>query len=343
MAYRARSRVHVMDRRRFLCGVTLWTLTGQFAAEAQQPGKVPRVGYLTMLSRSDPTIRPLRNAFQEGLRELGYIEGQTIIIEWRFADGSRERLPGLAAELVRLKVDLIVAETTPAARAATQATATIPIVFNPIADPVGEGFVANLARPGGNATGLTQQSPELSGKRLELLVGAVSRATRVGVLAHSGVPSEKAVRGMFEHTETAARALGVQLRRLEVQDPRGLDRPFAAMSREKVGALIVLPSPMFLSERRLIVELAAKNRLPAMFSLSEFAEAGGLMSYGPKFPELWRRAAAYVDKILKGAKPADLPVEQPTKFEFVINLKTARALGLTIPQSILGRADQVIE
>ncbi len=219
MAHRARSRVHVMDRRRFLCGVTLWTLTGQLAAEAQQPGKVPRVGYLSMLSRSDPTIRPLRNAFQEGLREHGYIEGQTIIIEWRFADGSRERLPGLAAELVRLKVDLIVAETTPAARAATQATTTIPIVFNPIADPVGEGFVANLARPGGNATRLTQQSPELSGKRLEL--------------AHSGVPSERAVRVMLEQTETAARALGVQLRRLEVQDPRDLDRPFAAMSRER--------------------------------------------------------------------------------------------------------------
>src|SRR5262249_35501393 len=246
-------------------------------------------------------------------------------------------------ELVRLKVDLIFAETTPAARAATQATTTIPIVFNPIADPVGQGFVANLARPGGNATGLTQASPELSGKRLELLRGAVPRATRVGVLSHSGVPSERAVRVMLEETETAARALGVQLRRSEVQGPRDLDRAFAAMSREKVGALIVLPSPMFLSERRLIAELAAKNRLPAMFFLSEFAEAGGLMSYGPKFPELWRRAAVYVDKILKGAKPADLPVEQPRNFELVINLKTAKELGLTIPQSLLLRADQVIQ
>src|SRR5262245_28002062 len=257
------------------------------AVQAQQPGKMPRVGYLSMLSHSDSTVRPLRDAFREGLREHGYIEGQTIMIEWRFADGSRERLPDLAAELVRLKVDLIFAETTPAARAATQATTTIPIVFNPIADPVGEGFVANLARPGGNATGLTQASPELSGKRLELLTGAVPRATRVGVLSHSGVPSERAVRVMLEETETAARALGVQLRRSEVQGPRDLDRAFAAMSREKVGALIVLPSPMFLSERRLIAELAAKNRLPAMFFLSEFAEAGGLMSYGPKFPELW--------------------------------------------------------
>ena len=242
-----------------------------------------------------------------------------------------------------LKVDLIFAETTPAARAATQASTTIPIVFNPIADPVGEGIVANLARPGGNATGLMQASPELSGKRLELLIGAVPRATRVGVLSHSGVPSEHLVKVMLQETETAARALGVQLRRLEVQSPRDLDRPFAVMSRDKVGALIVLPSPIFLSERRLIVELATKNRLPTMFSLTEFAEAGGLMSYGPNMPELYRRSATYVDKILKGAKPGDLPVERPRKFELVINLKTAKALGLTIPQSLLLRADQVID
>jgi len=318
------------------------TLASLFA-EAQQPGKLPRLGYLSLLSDADSTFRPLRNAFREGLREHGYIEGQTITIDWRFADGSRDQLPHLAAELVSLKVDLIFAETTPAARAATQATTTIPIVFNPLADPVGEGIVANLARPGGNATGLMQASPELSGKRLELLIGAVPRATRVGVLSHSGVPSEHLVRVMLQETETAARALGVQLRRLEVQGPRDLDRPFAVMSREKVGALIVLPSPVFLSERRLIVELASKNRLPAMFSLTEFAEAGGLMSYGPNMPELHRRSAAYVDKILKGAKPGDLPVERPRKFELVINLKTAKALGLTIPQSLLLRADKVIE
>ena len=313
------------------------------AVEAQPAAKMPRVGYLSMLSNSDSSFGPLRNAFREGLREHGHIEGQTITIEWRFADGSRERLPDLAAELVRLKVDVIFTETTPAARAATQATTTIPIVFNPISDPVGEGFVANLARPGGNVTGLTQVSRELSGKRLELLTGAVPRVTRVGVLSHSGVPSERSVRVMLEETEAAARTLGVQLRHLEVQGPRDLDRTFAAISREKVGALMVLPSPMFFSERRLIVDLATKNRLPAMFFLREFAEAGGLMSYGPNFPELWRRAATYVDKILKGAKPADLPVEQPTKFELVINLKTAKALGLTIPQSVLVRADQIIE
>jgi putative tryptophan/tyrosine transport system substrate-binding protein len=313
------------------------------APEAQQPGKVPRVGYLSMLSQSDSTFRPLRTAFREGLREHGYIEDQTITIEWRFAEGTRERLPDLAAELVRLKVDLIFAETTPAVRAAKQATTTIPIVFNPLADPVGEGFVANLARPGGNVTGLTQVARELSGKRAELLTEAVPRVTRVGVLSHSGVPSERLVKIMLEETEAAARALRVQLRRLEVQGPRDLDRPFAAITREKIGALIVLPSPMFLSERRLLVDLAAKNRLPAMFFLTEFVEAGGLMSYGPNFPELWRRTAFYVDKILKGAKPGDLPVEQPTKFELVINLKTAKALGLTIPQSVLLQATQIIE
>jgi putative tryptophan/tyrosine transport system substrate-binding protein len=313
------------------------------APEAQQPGKVPRVGYLSMLSQSDSTFRPLRTAFREGLREHGYIEDQTITIEWRFAEGTRERLPDLAAELVRLKVDLIFAETTPAVRAAKQATTTIPIVFNPLADPVGEGFVANLARPGGNVTGLTQVARELSGKRAELLTEAVPRVTRVGVLSHSGVPSERLVKIMLEETEAAARALGVQLRRLEVQGPRDLDRPFAAITREKIGALIVLPSPMFLSERRLLVDLAAKNRLPAMFFLTEFVEAGGLMSYGPNFPELWRRTAFYVDKTLKGAKPGDLPVEQPTKFELVINLKTAKALGLTIPQSVLLQATQIIE
>jgi putative ABC transport system substrate-binding protein len=323
--------------------LTLNLLLTPLATEAQQAGKVPRIGYLSMLSYSDSTLAPLRAAFWEGLREHGYIEGQTITIERRFADGSRERLPDLAAELVRLKVDVIVTETTPATRAATQATTTIPIVFNPIADPVGEGFVASLARPGRNVTGPTQASPELSGKRLELLIGAVPGMRRVGVLSHSGVPSERSVRVMVEETEAAARALGVQLRHLEVQGPRDLDRPFAAISREKVGALIVLNSPMFLSERRLIVELATKNRLPAMFFLREFAEAGGLMSYGPNFPGLWRRAATYVDKILKGAKPGDLPVEQPTKFELVINMKTAKALGLTIPQSLLVRADEIIQ
>jgi putative ABC transport system substrate-binding protein len=206
---------------------------------------------------------------------------------------------------------------------------------------VGEGLVTALARPGGNVTGLTQMAAELSGKRLELFKQALPRLTRVGILSH--LFSERTVRIMLEETEAAARAAGVQLERLEVQGPTDLDRRFVAMSRERVSGLIVLPSPMFLSERKHIVDLAAKNQLPTMFFFREFAEAGGLMSYGPNFPELWRRAATYVDKILKGAKPADLPVEQPTKFELVINLKTAKALGLTIPQSVLLRADHVIQ
>ena len=332
-----------MDRRAFLAGTGAVLLAAPFAAEAQQPMKVPRVGYLSMVSHSDPTFEPLRDVFKQGLREHGYIEGQTITIEWRFADGSRARLPDLAAELVRLKVDLIVAETTPATRAAKEATTTIPIVFNPIADPVREGFVASLARPGGNITGLTQMSPELGGKRLELFKGAVPGLTRAGILSDPGVFGEATVKIMLEETAAAARASGVQLQHLEVQGPNDIDRTFAVMSRQKVGGLIVLPSPMFFSEQRRIVNLAAKNRLPAMFFLRGFVEAGGLMSYGPNFPDLWRRMAAFVDKILKGAKPADLPVEQPTKFELVINLKTAKALGLTIPPSLLGRADEVIQ
>jgi putative tryptophan/tyrosine transport system substrate-binding protein len=328
-------------RRVGLAVVLTLNFLAPLGGEAQQPANVPRVGYLSMLSRSDPTFAPLRDAFLQGLREHGYTEGRTVIFERRFAEGKPERLPELAAELVRLKVKLIFTESTPAARAAKRATTTIPIVFNPVADPVGEGLVTGLARPGGNVTGLTQMAAELSGKRLELFKQALPRLTRVGILSHRF--SERTVRIMLEETEAAARAAGVQLERLEVQGPTDLDRRFVTMSRERVSGLIVLPSPMFLSERKHIVDLAAKHQLPTMFFFREFAEAGGLMSYGPNFPELWRRAATYVDKILKGAKPGDLPVEQPTKFELVINLKTARALGLTIPQSLLVRADEIIQ
>jgi putative ABC transport system substrate-binding protein len=322
-----------------IASLSLALLAGPLVASAE----APRVGYLSMLSRSDPTLGPLRDAFQQGLREHGYVAGQTLIIEWRFADGRLERLPELAAELVRLKVHLIFTETTPAARAAKQATATIPIVFNPIADPVRAGLVASLARPSANVTGLTQMAPELDGKRLELFKEAVPAMTRVGVLSQPGVPSEATVRIMLEETATAARAARVEVQRLEAHRPKDLDGPFAALSRERVGGLIVLPSPMFLSERRRVVELTTKNRLPGMFFSREFVEAGGLMSYGPNFLELWRRAAVYVDKILKGAKPSELPVEQPTRFELVINLGTAKALGLTIPPSVLLRADQIIQ
>jgi putative tryptophan/tyrosine transport system substrate-binding protein len=330
-----------MDRRTFLAGTGAVLLAAPLAAEAQQARKVPRVGYLSVFSSSNPY--PPSEAFWQGLHDLGWVEGQNIAIEWRFAEGKAQRLPDLAAELVRLRVDLIFAETTPAARAAKHATTTIPIVFSPIADPIGSGLVANLARPGGNITGITFMAAELGGKRLELLKQAVPGMTRVGVLSHPGDPSEATVKSVLEQTEAAARALRVQLLRLEAQGPNDFDRAFAAMSRERVGGLILIPSAMFVDERRRIVNVVIKDRLPAMFYFREFAEAGGLMSYGPNFRELWRRAATYVDKILKGAKPADLPVEQPTKFELVINLKTAKALGLTIPPSLLQRADEVIQ
>ena len=330
-----------MKRRVFLAGTGAVLLTAPLAAEAQQAGKVPRVGYLSVFSPSNPY--PPSEAFWQGLHDLGWIEGQNIAIERRFADGKAQRLPDLAVELVRLRIDLIFAETTPAARAVKQATTTIPIVFSPIADPIGSGLVANLARPGGNITGITFMAPELGGKRLELLKQAVPGMTRVGVLSHPGDPSEATVKSVLEQTEAAARALGVQLLHLEAQGPNDFDRAFAAMSRERVGGLILIPSAMFVDERRRIVNLMVKGRLPGMFYFREFAEAGGLISYGPNFRELWRRAATYVDKILKGAKPGNLPIEQPTKFELVINLKAAKALGLTIPPSVLGRADEVIQ
>jgi putative ABC transport system substrate-binding protein len=332
-----------MDRRTFISSVTLALLAAPLAAEAQQPTKVSRVGYLSSLSRSDPTYATLRDALLQGLREHGYVEGRTITIEWRFAGGSESGLPNLAAELVRLRVDLLFAEATPSALAAKQATITIPIVFSPIADPIGSGLVATLARPGGNITGLTFMAPELGGKRLELLKETVPGMMRVGVLSHRGNPSEATLKSMLAEMEAAARASGVQLQHQQAQGPNDLDRAFAAMSRERVDGLILLPSAMFSSERRRIADRAAKNRLPTVFFFREFVEAGGLVSYGPSFVELWRRAAMYVDKILKGAKPGDLPIQQPTKFELVINLKTAKALGLTIPQALLQRADQVIE
>ena len=328
-------------RRAFMGTLAGGLLAAPLAAEAQQAGRVSRIGYLSLFSASNPY--PPSEAFWQGLHDLGWVEGQNIAIERRFAEGKARRLADLAAELVRLRVDLIFAETTPAARAVKQATTTIPIVFSPIADPIGSGLVANLARPGGNITGITFMAPELGGKRLELLKQAVPGMTRVGVLLRPGDPSEATVKSVLEQTEAAARALGVQLLRLEAQGPNDFDRAFAAMSRERVGGLILIPSAMFIDERRRIVNVVVKNRLPAMFYFREFAEVGGLMSYGPNFRELFRGAATYVDKILKGAKPGDLPVEQPTKFELVINLKTAKALGLEIPPTLLARADEVIE
>ncbi len=308
------------------------------AAEAQQQGKVPRVGYLS--SGSATTSRYLE-AFRQGLRELGWVEGQNIVIDWRYAEGRLDRLPDLAAELVRLKVDVIVTVPTPAAVAAKNATGTIPIVMINVSDPVGLGLIASLARPGGNATGLSYSvGVESFGKALELLKETVPKLHRVAVLSNPANPAHAPVIG---DVKVAARSLGVQLQLLEARGPNELDVAFAAMAKERVGALLVLPDSMLILHRARLADLAAKNRLPAMYGLREHVEAGGLMTYGPSTVANFRRAAFFMDKILKGAKPADLPVEQPTKFELVINRKTAKALGLTIPPSVLVRADEMIE
>jgi putative ABC transport system substrate-binding protein len=323
--------------------VALLLLASTFAVEAQPAAKVARIGFLVTGSLESPETRVSLDAFRQGLRERGYVEGQNIVIEYRAADGKIDRFPGLATELARLKVDLILAASTPAARAVQQVTTTIPIVATAMGDPVGDGLVASLARPGGNITGLTFLGPELVPKHLELLKQALPKVSRVAALWHPGVYGEGTTRDMVKAAEAAARTLGMQLQLVGVRGPDEFDRAFSAMIRERADALIVFPSPMLFAERRRIVDLAAKHRLPSMSNTREYVELGGLIAYGASSTDLWRRGATYVDKILKGAKPADLPVEQPTKFELLINLKTAKALGLTIPPSVLGQADQVIE
>jgi putative tryptophan/tyrosine transport system substrate-binding protein len=310
------------------------------AAEAQQAAKIARIGYLTTNLAATPH---LPEAFRQGLRDLGYVEGRNLVIEYRDAEGKFERLPALAAELVVLKIDVIVTSETPAALAAKQATRTIPIVFSFAVDPVTSGLVASLARPGRNVTGLATLVPELVGKRLEQLTQAVPGVSRVAVLWQPGSQVERTETDVLKRAEVAARTVGVRLQFVEARGPENFDRAFSDMTGARAGALTVLGSAMLFNERRRLVDLAAKNRLPAVYGLREYVDAGGLMAYGPSIPDLYRRAATYVDKILKGAKPADLPVEQPTKFELVINLKTAKALGLTIPPSLLGRADEVIQ
>jgi putative ABC transport system substrate-binding protein len=305
-------------------------------AWAQLPAKVYRIGYL-----ETGVVRPRPwEAFRERLRELGYVEGQTVVFETRWADGQIDRLPGLAAELARLEVDVVVTAGSPAARAAKNTTTSIPIVMATGGDPVGLGLVASLARPGGNVTGLTTLSRELSGKRLEMLREALPRVSRIGMLWHRTSDIDALTR---RETEEAARTLGIPLKAHGVDGPDGFDRALSAIVADRAGAVLVATSPMFFGHRRQLADLAVKHRLPIMFAFREYAEAGGLMAYGPSYAELFRRAAGYVDKILKGAKPADLPIEQPTKFELVINLKTVKALGLTIPQSVLLRADEVIQ
>jgi putative ABC transport system substrate-binding protein len=333
----------VTTRRAFIGALAGGLFAAPLAAEAQPAGKVARIGYLVYGPLESPETRVILEAFRQGLRERGYVEGQNIVIEYRAADGKIDRLPGLATELVRLKVDLVVVGSTPIARAARQATTTIPVVATTMGDPVGDGLVASLARPGGNITGLTFLGPELVPKRLGLLKEALPKVSRVAALWHPGSFSESTTKDMLKETEAAARTLGVQLRLVGVRGPDELDRAFSTMTKERAEALVVFPSPVLFFERRRIVDLTRKHRLASMYVAKEFVELGGLISYGASLPDLTRRAATYVDKILKGAKPGDLPVEQPTKFELVINLKTAKALGLTIPPSLLGRADEVIQ
>jgi ABC-type uncharacterized transport system substrate-binding protein len=309
-------------------------------AEAQQPKKVPRIGYLA--GRGDPsTPDPLIDAFRQGIRDLGYIEGKNILVEYRYGEGKLDRIPSLVAELIQLKVDVLVTPAFPAIRAAKQATKTIPIVMLINVDPVATGIVDSLAHPGGNITGLARFMTELSGKRLELLKEVVPGMSRVAVLWDAGDPGGASG---FKEYEAAARALKIQLLSLEVRGQNtDLEGAFQAAAKGRASALITVRSPLLLSYPKRIADLAIKNRLPSMFEGSDFVEAGGLVSYASSDAENFRRAATYVDKILKGAKPADLPVEQPTKFEFVINLKTAKHIGLTIPQSVLYRADRVIK
>jgi putative ABC transport system substrate-binding protein len=334
-----------VDRREFVTGVALGLLAAPLAAEAEQAAKIARIGYLAGSLARGPH---LPEAFRQGLRDLGYVEGRNVVIEYRDAEGKFERLPALAAalaaELVALKVDVIfVAGGTRVTLAAMQATKTIPIVFTNVGDPVESGLVTSLARPGGNVTGLSSLGPELVGKRLELLKQAVPGVDRVAVLFLPGALGERTDKDMLTGADVAARALGVRLQFVEARGPDEFARAFSDMSSARAGALTVLPSNRFLREHRRLVDLAAENRLPAVYTSREFVDAGGLMSYGANSVDLHRRAATYVDKILKGAKPGDLPVEQPTKFELVINLKTAKALGLTIPQSVLAHADEVIQ
>ena len=317
----------------FALGALLFALC--FSVEAQQGAKgIHRIGVLWAGTASEGSTR--REAFRQGLRDLGYVEGKNIAFEYRYADGKPDRLPALAAELVRLKVDVIV--TTPiATRPAKEATNTIPIVTPQFGDPVASGLVASLARPGGNITGLSQLGPELGSKRLELLKETIPKVTRVVYLRNPDSPGAE-LRGM----QAVAPALGLQLQVLEVRSPNDFDSAFEAALRERPNALSAATNPVISGHRKRIIDFAAKNRLPAIYPESEFVDAGGLMFYGVNFLDLWRRAATFVDKILKGTKPTDLPVEQPTKFEFVINLKTAKQIGLTIPPNVLVRADRVI-
>jgi putative ABC transport system substrate-binding protein len=307
-------------------------------AQAQQPTKIPHIGFQLDAPASSATARI--EAFRQGLRELGYVEGKNIVIEYRYAEGNLDRLPALAAELVRLNVDVIVTGGAANTRAAQEATKIIPIVMALDSDPLGAGFVASLARPGGNITGLSTLAPEITGKQLELLKEIVPKLSRLAVLGNSTTPvNAQALREI----ELPAGAFRVKLQYLDIRDPKDIETAFRAASKGRAEALLALASPLFVLQRTQLTDLALKNLLPAIYDRREFVDDGGLMSYGTNFADMSRRAATYVDKILKGAKPADLPVEQPTKFELIINLRTAKQIGLKIPPNVLARADKVIK
>jgi putative ABC transport system substrate-binding protein len=327
-----------IERRALIAGVAMSLAGTPLSLSAQQPPKIPRVGYLFSFTAAEG--QHLWEACRHGLRELGYVEGRTIVLEPRWAEGRHESLPKLAAELVRLKVDVIVSAATPASRAAKAATSSIPIVIVAVGEPVKTGLVSSLARPGGNVTGLSLLTTDLSGKRVELLAEVVRTIPRVGILMNPDNP----VHAVFlDETRHATQRLGVQIQLLKARTPREIEQAFDAAAAERASALIVFDDPTIWSYRAQIVTHAAKRKLPVMYGYREFVDEGGLMSYGPDRIGHYRRTAVYVDKLLRGARPDDLPVERPTKFEFIVNLKTARTLGLVIPPSLLLRADQVIE
>jgi len=325
-----------VKRRIFIGGISL-TLVAVSSVARGQTGRVPRVGFLTAFASGD--IPLWREGFRQGLQDLGYREGHNIIIEYRFADGHPDRLPALANELVGLKLDVIAAETTPASLALKQATGTIPIVMTIVADPTKSGLVGSLARPEGNITGMSLQLPDLSAKRLQILKEIIPTLTRVGVLWNSTSPITSA---QFGATDAAAQRMGIQLEKLAVQGADDLKKALEAATARRSGAVLVLDDFLMTRHIAQIAALTLKNRMPTMTGISGFAEAGGLATYGPNFPIVSRRAAVYVDRILKGGKPGDLPIEQPTNFELIVNLKAAKTLGLTVPTSLLVRADRVI-
>jgi putative ABC transport system substrate-binding protein len=327
-----------MDRRTFLCGLTLGPLAAPLAAEAQPAGKIPRIGFLSL--SSPEAVAPRIEAFRQGLRQLGWVESQNVTIEYRYAEGKVERLPTLAAELVGLRIDLLVVGGITASHAAKQATTSLPIVFIGAGEPVTTGLVTSLARPGGNITGIASLVPELVAKHLELLKEAIPKMRRVAVLLNPTNPTSPLA---VKYAETAAVALGLRLQVSEVRRLADFEHAFAVIARDRPDALYVPGDPVVILHLSRVVDFAAKSRLPAMYPVREFADAGGLMAYGANLSEMYRQAAVYADKILKGARPGELPIEQPTKFELIINLKTAKALGLTIPPSLLQRADQVIQ